>query len=260
MRIIVVPDTEAMGKLAADMVQKEMLRHANPVIGLATGGTPLPLYRELIRRNQAGELDFSTAITFNLDEYVGLPPEHEQSYRHFMNRHLFDAINIDKANTHVPSGTATDYAAHCQEYEAAIVAAGGVDVQVLGIGSDGHIGFNEPGDSLCCRTHTVTLTEQTIDDNARFFEKKEDVPIYAITMGVGTILEAEEIVLVASGKAKAAAVASAVEGPVTSIVTASALQLHPSVKVFLDTEAAGELKMLDYYLWVQQKKPGAPRS
>jgi glucosamine-6-phosphate deaminase len=258
MEIVICKDYDAMSKQAADAVAEVVRNKPNCVLGLATGTSPIGLYTELIRMHKEEGLDFSQVSSFNLDEYVGLPPEHEQSYRYFMNKHLFDGLNIDKANTHVPSGTATDYAAHCQEYEDAITAAGGVDVQVLGIGSDGHVGFNEPSDSLCCRTHTVTLTEQTIDDNARLFEKKEDVPLFACTMGVGTVMDARKCVMVVNGKHKAATVARAFEGPVSCMCTASALQMHNDTHVFLDDDAAGELQMADYYRWIQKMKDQAP--
>jgi glucosamine-6-phosphate deaminase len=198
--------------------------------------------------------------TFNLDEYVGLPAAHPQSYHFFMHENLFKHINLSPQNIHVPSGTTSNYRAFCEWYEKRIQHYGGIDLQVLGIGSDGHIGFNEPTSSLGSRTRLKTLAKPTIDDNARFFKKRSEVPIYAITMGVGTILEAKDVLLVANGKSKAAAVAAAVEGPVTSMITASALQLHASARMYLDKEAAGQLKMLDYYLWVQKNKPGAPKS
>jgi len=259
MEVVICADYEEMSKAAAAVVAGVVKAKPEAVLGLATGSTPLGLYKELIRMHEQEGLDFSNVTTFNLDEYVGLPPEHDQSYRYFMHENLFKHVNIRPDNTHVPSGTAKDYAAYCREYEEQIEAAGGIDVQVLGIGSDGHIAFNEPGSSLASRTRIKTLAEQTINDNARFFEKKEDVPIYAVTMGVGTILESGKLVLLASGEGKAAAVAAAVEGPVSSMCTASALQLHPDAMVFTDAGAAGGLKMREYYEWIQSKKAGAPR-
>jgi glucosamine-6-phosphate deaminase len=241
MRIIVVKDDAAMGKRAADLVQADMLKHANPVIGLATGTTPLPLYQELIRRCKEEDLDFSTTITFNLDEYVGLDPAHDQSYRHFMNVNLFDHINIVKKNTHVPDGLAEDTEASCAEYERMINDCGGVDMQVLGIGSNGHIGFDEPGSSLGSLTRIKTLTQATIDDNARLFEKKEDVPTLAITMGIGTILNAAKCILMANGANKADAVKAACQGPVTSMCPASALQLHRYATMVITEDAASKL-------------------
>ena len=259
MEIVICKDYDELSKLAAAEVAAVLRERPDAVLGLATGSSPVGLYAELIRLHKEEGLDFSQVTTFNLDEYIGLPPEHEQSYRYFMNEKLFDHINIDKENTRVPSGTATDYAAHCQEYEDAILAAGGIDVQVLGIGSDGHVGFNEPGDSLCCRTHTVTLTEQTINDNSRLFEKKEDVPLFACTMGVGTVMDAHKCVMVVNGKHKAATVAQALEGPVSCMCTASALQMHNDTAVFLDEDAASGLKMAGYYRWIQKMKDQAPR-
>jgi glucosamine-6-phosphate deaminase len=176
-----------------------------------------------------------------------------------MHENFFRQVNIPAQNIHIPSGTTTNYRAFCDWYEKRIEECGGIDLQILGIGSDGHIAFNEPGSSLSSRTRLKTLAKQTIDDNARFFERPEDVPIYAITMGVGTILEARQILLLATGAKKADAVAAAVEGPVTSMITASALQMHPSTKAFLDEAAASKLKMREYYDWIQFHKPGAPR-
>ncbi len=259
MEVTICSSYEELSKLAAEAVAEVVRNKPNAVIGLATGSSPLGLYKELIRLHKADGLDFSQVTSFNLDEYVGLGPDHGQSYRRFMNENLFEGINIDMAKTNVPDGLAKDYKAFCKSYEEKIVAAGGVDVQVLGIGSDGHIAFNEPGDSLASRTHTVTLTEQTIEDNARFFEKKEDVPIYACTMGVGTVLDARKCVLVAGGKGKIKAIAAMVEGPITSMCTASALQMHNNTQVFLDEEAAGGLKLADYYRWIQENKPNAPK-
>ena len=243
MRIIVVKDKTAMGERAADLVEAEMQGHPNPVIGLATGSTPLPLYQELIRRHQEDGLDFSTTITFNLDEYVGLPPEHDQSYRSFMNTNLFDHINIVKKNTHVPDGLADDVEAFCSEYEWMIDDCGGIDLQVLGIGGNGHIGFNEPGSSLGSLTRIKTLTQKTIDDNARFFEKKEDVPTLAITMGIGTILDAAKCILLANGANKADAIQAACEGPVTAMCPASALQIHRYATLVVTEDAASKLTL-----------------
>jgi len=259
MEIVICKDYDELSKLAAAEVAAVVREKPDAVLGLATGSSPVGLYAELIRLRKEEGLDFSEVTTFNLDEYIGLPPEREQSYRYFMNEKLFDHINIDKENTHLPDGMADDVDTFCYEYESMIDASGGIDIQVLGIGSDGHIGFNEPGSSLASRTRIKTLTEQTIDDNARFFEKKEDVPIYAITMGVGTILDAERIVLVATGKNKAATVGDAFEGPVSCMCTASALQLHPDSVIFLDKDAAGELKMRDHYDWVRRNKANAPK-
>ena len=259
MEVFIFPDAPGMARAAARQVALVLNEKPNAVLGMATGSTPLGLYQELVRMYQRRELDFSHVTTFNLDEYVGLPVTHPQSYHQFMHEHFFRHVNIPPQNIHIPSGTTTNYRAFCGWYEQRIRDSGGIDVQILGIGSDGHIAFNEPGSSLSSRTRLKTLAKSTIDDNARFFSNREDVPIYAITMGVGTILEARHVLLLATGRKKAAAVAAAVEGPVTSMVTASALQMHPNSQVLLDEEAASELKMRDYYDWVQEKKPGAPK-
>jgi glucosamine-6-phosphate deaminase len=256
---IIIHDTkEEMGKAAAQLVAETLNRKPNAVLGLPTGSTPLVLYKELIRMHKEEGLDFSYVTTFNLDEYVGLSKNHPQSYHYFMHENLFNHINIPPQNIHIPAGTTDNYHAFCAWYEDRIKECGGIDLQVLGIGSDGHIAFNEPTSSLGSRTRIKTLAKQTIDDNARFFDRPEDVPVYAITMGVGTIVEAHKLILLANGQNKATAVADAIEGPVTSMCTASVLQLHRDVTFHLDGEAAGELKMIDYYKWIQAKRPGAP--
>ena len=260
MEVIIRQTYEEVSKIAARIVVDVLNTKPNAVLGMATGSTPLGLYTELVRLHREEGLDFSQVTTFNLDEYVGLPTNHPQSYHHFMHENFFKHVNIPPQNVHIPSGTTSNYQAFCEWYEQCIADAGGIDVQILGIGSDGHIAFNEPTSSLASRTRLKTLAKSTIEDNARFFENREDVPIYAITMGVGTILEARKLLLLASGTNKAAAIAGAIEGPVTSMCTASALQIHPSVECCLDAEAASELSMRDYYQWVQDKKPGAPSS
>ena len=258
MEVIIQDSYEELCKAAARVVAKTLNTKPNAVLGLATGSTPLALYKELIRMHQEEGLDFSQVTTFNLDEYVGLSARHPQSYHYFMTENLFKHINIPTQNTHVPSGTTENYEAFCQWYEERIRECGGIDLQVLGIGADGHIAFNEPSSSLGSRTRIKTLAKQTIDDNARFFDSAEEVPIYAITMGVGTILEARKIILLANGENKAEAIAGAIEGPVTSMNTASALQLHSDTMFFLDQGAAGKLKMREYYEWIQTKMPDAP--
>jgi glucosamine-6-phosphate deaminase len=260
MEVVIYQTYEQMSVAAAAEVAAIVRAKPDAVLGLATGSTPLGLYGELIRLHKEEGLSFSKVTTFNLDEYVGLGGDHEQSYRRFMNDNLFSQIDVPPGNTHVPDGLAKDIPAHCREYEQQIVDAGGIDVQILGIGGDGHIAFNEPSSSLASRTRLKTLARQTIGDNARFFDRLEDVPVYAITMGVGTILEARKLILLANKKGKAAAVAAAIEGPVTSMITASALQLHPHGMAFLDDEAASELKMREYYDWIQARKSGAPKS
>ena len=259
MEVIIKETYDEMSRAAADRVVKVLNAKPNAVLGMATGSTPLGLYEELVRRHKQGLVDFSQVTTFNLDEYVGLPVTHAQSFHYFMHENFFKHVNIPRQNIYRPSGTTDNYEAFCQWYESRIRECGGIDLQILGIGSDGHIAFNEPTSSLRSRTRLKTLAKPTIDDNARFFDKREDVPIYAITMGVGTILEAHKIVLLANGRQKAAAVAATIEGPITSMVTASALQLHASVKIFVDSEASSELKLLDYYHWIQRMKPGAPQ-
>ncbi len=260
MEVVIKRDYEQMSKAAAQLVVDVLNTKPNAVLGMATGSTPLGLYQELVRLYKAGHVDFSRVTTFNLDEYVGLPANHPQSYHYFMREHFFQHVNIPQHNINIPSGTTSNYPAFCQWYEGRIAECGGIDLQILGIGSDGHIAFNEPGSSLSSRTRLKTLSKQTIDDNARFFERRESVPVYAITMGVGTILDARRLVLVASGKTKAKAIAHAVEGPVTSMVTASAIQLHRDATVIVDGEAAAGLTMREYYEFIYAAKPAAPRA
>lgn len=258
MEVIIQDSIEALSRVAAREVARVLNRKPNAVLGLATGSTPLGLYAELVRRHREEGLNFSQVTTFNLDEYVGLRSDHPQSYHHFMHEHLFRHLNIPRQNIYMPSGTTDNYEAFCTWYEQRIRECGGIDLQILGIGSDGHIAFNEPGSSLGSRTRIKILAKETIDDNARFFERREDVPTYAITMGVGTIMEARKILLLANGKKKAAAVAAAIEGPVTSMITASALQMHPDVVYLLDRDAASELKRIEFFEWIQTKMPSAP--
>lgn len=259
MEVMVLPTYDDMSKAAAAVIADVLNAKPNAVLGMATGSTPLGVYQELVRMHREDGLDFTQVMTFNLDEYVGLPTTNSQSYHYFMHENFFKHVNIAPGNIYIPSGTTSNYQAFCAWYEQRIEDCGGIDVQILGIGSDGHIAFNEPGSSLSSRTRLKTLARPTIEDNARFFERPEDVPIYAITMGVGTILEARNLVLLANGANKANAVAQMVEGPVTSMITATALQLHSSAKVFLDDAAASQLKMRDYYDWVMKKKPDAPK-
>lgn len=252
MRVIVEPGPEGVAQTAARFVARLVRRKPECALGLATGSTPLGMYRELIRLCREEGLDFSRVVTFNLDEYVGLSPSHPQSYRHFMQESLFDHLNIDPRRTHVPDGRALDFEAFCQQYERMIAEAGGIDLQVLGIGSDGHIAFNEPGSSLGSRTRLKSLAEETIRDNARFFGGAEHVPRLAITMGVGTILESRQCLLLACGPTKARAIRDTIEGPVTAQVTASALQLHRDVIAVVDEEAGRLLERRDYYRDVER--------
>lgn len=255
MEIIIQPTPEAGSAIAAAIVARQLRDHPATVLGLATGSTPLLLYRELVRRHRQDGLDFRRVTTFNLDEYVGLPADHPQSYHRFMWENLFSQVNIDRARVHLPDGMTDDIPAFCRRYEQQIADAGGIDLQVLGIGTDGHIGFNEPSSSLASRTRIKTLTAETRQDNARFFDSIDAVPKHVITMGIGTIMDARRCVLLAFGEAKARAVAEMVEGPVTSMNPASMLQLHPVVKVVVDEPAAAQLKRADYYRWVYANKP-----
>lgn len=251
MEIIIQSTAEAATCVAARVIAHQLLEKPNAVLGLATGSTPLLLYRELIRMN----LDWRKVTTFNLDEYVGLVPTHPQSYHSFMWENLFQDVKIPMKNVHIPDGMAKNIPASCKNYERKIAAAGGIDLQVLGIGTDGHIGFNEQSSSLASRTRIKTLTPQTRKDNAHFFGGEEKIPHHVITMGIGTILESRHCLLLAFGKKKARAIAEAVEGPITSMNPASALQLHPKVTLCLDEEAAAGLKLKDYYRWVLDHKP-----
>jgi len=257
MEVIIKSNYEEMSKEGAKIIAELVRNKPNCVLGLATGSTPVGLYKELIRMHKEEGLDFSKVTTFNLDEYYGLPTSHDQSYHYFMHDNLFNHINVRPEAIHVPSGTASDIAAFCEWYEDEIEAAGGIDIQVLGIGGDGHIAFNEPGSSLASRTRLTTLTEETIVDNARFFAKKEDVPRYAVTMGVGTIMEAGQCLLLCNGEKKAGVIAEAIEGPITASITSSALQMHPHPTFILDEPAAKNLKRYDYYKWIYENKPCA---
>ena len=247
MRVIISKDYDEMSKTAGSFVRERLLKKPNLVLGLATGSTPVGLYKELIRLHREEGLSFKDVVTFNLDEYCGLSPDHSQSYHYFMRENLFKDIDIKSENTHVPDGLSENVEESCQEYEEEIEKYGGIDLQVLGIGRDGHVAFNEPGSSLTSRTRVKTLDEGTIKDNSRFFEKEEEVPTLAITMGIGTIMEAKEHLLLISGKSKAEAAARAIEGPITSQVTASVLQSHRKVIAILDEEASSLLERKDYY-------------
>jgi len=251
-RVIIQPDSQAAALRAARFVADLVRKKPDCVLGLATGSTPLGLYRELVRLHREEGLDFSHVTTFNLDEYVGLGPAHPQSYRCFMQQNLFDHLNVRPERTNVPDGRALDFELHCRQYEQKIKDAGGIDLQVLGLGSDGHIAFNEPGSSLGSRTRLKSLAGETIRDNARFFGGEDKVPRLAITMGVGTILESRRCLLLAFGAHKAAAVQATVEGPITAQVTGSALQLHREVVGIFDEAAASQLARRGYYAEVEQ--------
>lgn len=240
-KVSIAKDYDEMSKRAAGIIADVIRDKPNLVLGLATGGTPIGCYQELIRMHRKEGLDFSRVTTFNLDEYIGLPPTHPQSYRYYMNENLFNHVNIKIGNTHVLNGLADDPQKTCQEFEEAIEASGGIDLQLLGIGANGHIAFNEPGSPLDSRTRVVSLSEQTIKDNARFFKSVDEVPRRALSVGVGTIMEARKILLLASGAEKAEAVAKSVEGPITTDVPASILQRHPDCTYILDEAAASKL-------------------
>ena len=239
--VIICQDKQEVAHEAAKIFAKDIKEKPGIALGLATGGTPVGMYKELIRMHKEEGLDFSRVRSFNLDEYVGLSGDHPQSYRYFMDDNLFNHINIDKAKTHVPSGIAEDILTSCQKYEEDIKTQGGVDLQLLGIGSNGHIAFNEPGSPSESRTREVGLTEKTIKDNARFFENESEVPQKAVTMGITTILEAKKIVLLATGGNKAEVVAKALKSLATIEVPASFLQNHSNCVFIVDKEAASGL-------------------
>jgi glucosamine-6-phosphate deaminase len=255
MQVIIRPDEEAACDLAASIIDKRIREHLDSVLGLATGRTMERLYDNLANRHMRDGLDFSLIRTYNLDEYIGIPPEHPGSYRHYMNAHLFDKVNIDPRNTHLPLGMAPDLARECEMYERSIKVNGGIDLQLLGIGESGHIGFNEPLSALKSRTRDKSLTPTTIEQNKHFFDPPESMPKRAITMGVGTILEAKRILLLVTGDKKAEVLAKAVEGPVTSMISASALQLHERCTVIVDEAAAANLAEKDYYNWIFENEP-----
>lgn len=255
MEVIILPSKNEIGSLAADAIEALVRRKPAAVIGLATGSSPLPVYDELTRRHHDEGLSFAQAHGFALDEYVGLPVGHYESYREVIRREFTSRVDIKPENVHGPDGAAEDIVAACQAYEDAIRAAGGVDLQILGVGTDGHIGFNEPGSSLASRTRIKTLIEQTRADNARFFEHIDDVPHHVVTQGLGTIMDAKHVVLVATGPGKAAAVRDLVEGPVAAICAASVLQFHPHATILIDEAAAAELKLVDYYKQTYADKP-----
>jgi len=255
MEIIIQSDSQAGDAVAARMIAGLIRRKPDAVLGLATGSTPLGLYRELVRMHREEGLDFSRVTTFNLDEYIGLAPDHPQSYRRFMFENLFNHINSPVERIHIPDGMTDDVPAFCEAYEQAIRDAGGIDLQVLGIGTDGHVGFNEPSSSLASRTRIKTLTRQTLSDNARFFENPDEQPHHVITMGIGTIMESRQVVMLAFGANKAEAVSRTVEGPVCAMMPASVLQFHSKAHLILDDASAAGLAKADYYRWVYANKP-----
>jgi glucosamine-6-phosphate deaminase len=253
MLVILKHDNEEVNEQAAQLIAGAIRKKPSLTLGLATGNTMVGLYQHLVRLHQTGLLDFSKVKTFNLDEYLGLPGSHPQSFQHFMHENFFRYVNVPPGNVHIPDGsTRGDYDAYCASYEQSIRASGGIDLQLLGIGRNGHIGFNEPTSSLASRTRLKVLSRETLDDNAKFFASGEESPRCAITMGIGTILEARKVLLLATGASKAAAVAKSIEGPITCAVSASALQLHPDVTFVLDEPAARQLTQRDYYHRVLQ--------
>ncbi|MDG5814670.1 glucosamine-6-phosphate deaminase [Chitinispirillales bacterium ANBcel5] len=254
MEIIITSDYEDMSRVSAEYIAREIKNKHDLVLGLATGDTPIGTYKHLINLHNEEGLDFSKVKSFNLDEYVGLAPLHVNSYNYFMRENFFKHVNINQENVFVPQGHIDDPEQFSFWYESQIQKAGGIDLQVLGIGRDGHIGFNEPGSSFASRTRVKALYKQTIEDNARFFNHIDEVPRFAVTMGIGTILESRKILLIANGRSKADVVAQFIEGPVTSQVTASALQLHCYATVILDEDAASKLTRKEYYNWVRDNK------
>jgi glucosamine-6-phosphate deaminase len=255
MEVIIQPNQEAAASLVACIIARELRANPALVLGLATGKTMERVYRHLVRLHQTEKLDFSLCRTFNLDEYVSLFPSDPNSYRYYMNHHLFRHVNIDPRNTHLPNGLATDLDEECRRYEATIQRCGGIDLQLLGIGKAGHIGFNEPLSALRSRTRVKALTPTTLKQNAAGFGGEDNMPRRAITMGVGTILECRRCLLLATGGSKAKVVAQAVEGPITSMISATALQLHPRATVIVDEEAAANLSEKDYYRWIFANEP-----
>lgn len=255
MEVVILPGKEQAGALAADAIEALLRRTPKAVLGLATGSSPVPIYDELARRHEHSELSFAQAQGFALDEYVGLAPGHPESYAEVLRRDFSQRLDIAPGQVHAPDGGATDIAAEGARYEAAIKAAGGVDLQILGLGTDGHLGFNEPGSSLASRTRIKTLTEQTRQDNARFFGSIEEVPHHVITQGLGTIMDAKHLVLIATGEQKAEAVHASVEGPITAFCPGSVLQLHRHVTFLVDEAAASKLVLADYYRHTWANKP-----
>ncbi len=242
MKIYVTEDYQSMSRKAANILSAQVILNPTCVLGLATGSSPVGMYKQLIEWYKRGDVDFSEVRTVNLDEYVGLAPDHDQSYRYFMQSNFFDHINIKPENTNLPNGQAADLAAECKRYNQVIHSQGGIDMQLLGMGHNGHIGFNEPGDTFDLETHVVDLTERTIEANARFFATPNEVPRQALTMGIKTIMQARRILVVVSGEDKADAVKAALTGPVTPKVPASILQLHPNVMLVADKAAMSRVQ------------------
>ena len=255
MEVIIRPNVEKACELVAALISREVRKKPYLVLGLATGRTMEMVYQQLADYHNNGGLDFSLIRTFNLDEYIGLEPDNPNSYRYYMNKHLFSKINIDLRNTNLPLGMAEDVEMECRLYEESIKRAGGIDLQLLGIGRAGHIGFNEPLSALRSRTRAKSLTPITIAQNSPMFDPPESMPRRAITMGVGTILESKRVITLVTGEEKAEILAKSVEGPVTSMISGTALQLHPRCTVIADEAAASLLKERGYYDWIFQNEP-----
>ena len=253
MQIVILENPEAVASHGAQVFIQKLNAKPDAVLGLATGSTPLALYQKLIEANLAEQVSFKQARSFNLDEYLGLSGEHPQSYRHFMKKHLFNHIDIEDSNTFVPPGDAANPLTACEDYDRAIDNAGGIDVQLLGIGRNGHIGFNEPSSGLASRTRVKTLTPATIEDNARFFKADEFQPHLSITMGIGTIMDSKKVVLIATGESKAEAIRATVEGPLSASCPASALQMHKNVLLIIDEAAAGKLAHKEFYKHIERE-------
>jgi glucosamine-6-phosphate deaminase len=254
MQVIIFDDAQQVANSAAEWVAELINKKSNPVIGLATGSTPISLYQALVNKHKAGELSFSNTTSFNLDEYLGIDGTNQQSYRHFMNENLFDHVDIDKQKTFLPTcNQGENPREQGLAYEDKIKQEGGVDLQILGIGANGHIGFNEPTSSFASRTRIKTLTQQTLDDNSRLFTADEFQPTLAMTMGIATILDARYVLLMATGKNKAKAVKDMVTGALSAACPASSLQLHENAIVLLDKEAASELEDQEYYIWANKQ-------
>jgi len=254
MEVIIKENYDQICDEAVGLIYKNWQEKKDLVLGLATGRSPLGVYERLIALYKKGKMDFSRVRTFNLDEYIGLSKDHPQSFAYYMEKNFFRSVNIRRVNIHQLSGTTKDIESHCREYEEKISNAGGIDIQILGIGRNGHIGFNEPSSSLASRTRVKTLTQSTIDANTPSFKNKTEVPRYCLTMGIETILDARMIILLASGKEKIEAIAKTVEGPLTASVPGSALQLHRRAKIIIDHEAARLLQRKDYYIWVYENR------
>lgn len=255
MEVVIVQNSEQGSEIAANIIKSQLTKKSRSVLGLATGQTPLLLYKRLIEMNKSDEVNFSKVTTFNLDEYLGLSASNEDSYAYYMRENFFKSVNIDLDQAFLLDGMTTDVERECNEYEYKIKKCGGIDLQVLGLGREGHIGFNEPTSSLTSRTRLKTLTPQTMEDNKIYFKDATHRPFHVLTMGIGTIMESQHILLMAYGEAKAQAIVETVEGPITAMVPASILQMHNKVTVIVDEAAAAKLSKIDYYKWVYENKP-----